>query len=138
MTTTTSAPQSESARARIARWLLLSSAALLFAIAILTAIGYVPANIALRNSGIQPLYHDLFRAMWLGFAVETLLIAALAWMGARKPAAAANWVLAACGWFVALQALLALILGKHPLAAIALAVAAVLLLVGAAFRKPAA
>ncbi len=122
----------------MARWLLLSSATLLFAIAVLTAIGYLPANIALRNSGIQPLYHDLFRAMWLGFAVETLLIAALAWMGARKPAVAANWVLAACGWFVALQALLALILGKQPLAAIALATASVLLLVGAAFRKPTA
>lgn len=136
--TSTPAPSSpgalSAARHKFGRWALLAGACLLFALAIYQTVGYLGASLALANSGLAPFYKSAFKALWLGMALQTALVAVLVLVGALQPTRLSGPALVITSLIpLAGAALLASFLASF-VGTVVLVVAALLVLAGALLR----
>lgn len=84
-------------RERLARWALAAAALALLAVAAVHGAGYLTVGIAVRNSGLQPWLQKAFGALWLGYTVQALLLAAVLGLAAWRPRSVSREVVAICG-----------------------------------------
>lgn len=124
----------KSAGHRTGRWALLAGAVLLLALAVYQAVGYVGAALALSNSGLLPFYKSAFKALWLGMALQTALVAVLVFIGALQPTRLSGPALVITSLIpLTGAALLAAFLSSF-VGTVVLVVAAILVLTGALLR----
>lgn len=122
------------ARQKLGRWSLLLGAACLFALAVYQTVGYVGASFALSQSSLNPFYKSAFKALWLGMALQTALVAVLVFVGALQPTRLSGPALVITSLIpLTGAALLAAFLSSF-VGTLVLAVAAVLVLTGALLR----
>ena len=76
--------------------LFAGSGGLLFLAAIHSA-GYAAVVLASRNSGLTPWFQGAFRALWLGYALQLAVIAAILAAAAWKPGTVSKAVTILCG-----------------------------------------
>lgn len=79
------------------RWCLWIAAGCLAAAAAAQLAGYVTAAIAVANSGLEPDLQQSFRALWLGAALQSLLLAAIFGVAGWRPGAVSRAVVLLCG-----------------------------------------
>lgn len=119
-------------RDRSFRYCMLIGAAALVGVAMFYLSYYaVVIRIALGNSGITPFIADSTRAMWITFALQSLLIGLLYALVAWKPRAVSREVIVLFGLLQLVEATLLLLNAGSRIAALLLVVAATFVLVGA-------
>jgi len=64
-------------RHRAARILLLAAAVLLTAIGLVLAVAFVDGDIAVSNTGLETWLKNAIKALWIGFLIQALVVAAL-------------------------------------------------------------
>jgi len=79
------------------RWCLWIAAGCLAAAAVAQLAGYLTASIAVANSGLEPDLRQSFRALWLGAALQSLLLAAIFGIAGWRPGAVSRAVILLCG-----------------------------------------
>jgi len=84
-------------RLRASRAVLGTAAGCLLVVAILHAGGYAVASIAVANSGLKPEYQAMFRGLWLGFSLQSLVVAAILGLATLRPSAVSRPALVLCG-----------------------------------------
>lgn len=119
-------------RDRSFRYCMLIGAAALGAVG-LFYLGYygLVIRVALGNSGITPFLADSMRAMWITFACQALLIAALYAMVAWRPRAVSREVIVLLGMLQLVEAVMLFAFAGSMTVALLLVVAAVFVLTGA-------
>lgn len=124
----------KTARQKVGRGSLLLGAGLLLALSVYQVVSYFGASFALANSGLAPFYRSSFKALWLGMALQTALVAVLVVVGALQPARLSGPALVITSLIpLAGAALLAAFLASF-VGAVLLAAAALLVLTGALLR----
>ncbi len=125
-------------RSKLARFLLLGGALLLFAVTVLHSAGYVTTSIAVANSGLAPELKAAFKALWLGFSLQALVTALVVGVAAIWPRSVSSAVLLICALLPTLNAALLINFLGSFWGGLILALGAVLVLAGTALRPGAA
>ncbi len=130
----TSSSVQPAGRQKAAAYALYGASACLFLVAAMHGAGYVAASIAVKNSGLSPFFQNAFRALWLGFSLQALVIGGILLIAAMRPRSVSRAVLILCGLLPLISgALLALYL-ESVVGSLALVAAAALIVAGAALR----
>lgn len=82
---------------RVFRCCQLLAAGCLVVAAGFQIVGYVTASIAVANSGLEPYLQRSFRALWLGSALQSLLLAAIFLLAGLRPRWISRPVVVLCG-----------------------------------------
>lgn len=125
-------------RSAVYRWCLWVAAGCLAAAAIFELASYVTASIALANSGLKPELQQAFRALWLGAALQSLLLAAIFAVAGWRPGAVSRPVILLCGLLPIASSALYFTLAGSGWGQSLSGLAAVAVLVGALVGTPAA
>jgi hypothetical protein len=101
MTPEQAAPASPSTAPRpgrpVSSYLLFTGAGGLLLLAAIHGAGYAAVVLASRNSGLTPWFQGAFRALWLGYALQLAVIAAILAAAAWKPGSVSRAVTILCG-----------------------------------------
>jgi hypothetical protein len=114
-------------RNRAAHILLLAAAVLIAAIGLVLAAAFVDADIAVSNTGLEPWLKNAIKALWIGFLLQALLVAALLVLSAFRQEMLSPVALLAAGLLPLLSALLVFSFMGSYLGTFAVAVAVVLI-----------
>jgi len=82
---------------KIFQWCLYVAAGCLAVAGIFELLSYVTASIALSSSSLQPDLQQSFRALWLGSALQSLLLAAIFALAGWRPGWVSRPVVVLCG-----------------------------------------
>ena len=93
-------------RHRAARILLLAAAVLLAAIGLVLAVAFGDADIAVSNTGLETWLKNAIKALWIGFLLQALVVAALFVLAAFRQEMLSPAALLAAGLPPLLSALL--------------------------------
>ena len=116
-------------------YLLFAGAGCLLLIAAIHAAGYAAVTLAVRNSGLTPWFQNSFRALWLGYALQLAVIAAVLATAAWKPGSVSRAVTILCGLLPLPSGLLLAHYNDSLVTTVAFLLAAVLI-VGGALASP--
>lgn len=119
---------------KIERLLLLAGAAVLLVVTLWHAAGYVTASIAVANSGLTPDLKQSFRALWLGFSLQSLVTALVVLVAALRPRSISAPVLLICALLPGLNSALLFSFRGSLLGGSLLGLGAFLVIAGAALR----
>lgn len=115
------------------RWCLFVAAGCLALAAVFQLGSYVAASVAVANSGLRPELQQSFRALWLGSALQSVLLAGVFALAGFRPGWVSRPVVVLCGLLpIASAALFFTLVGSgwgqalSGLAALAVAIAALL------------
>ena len=100
-------------RHRAARILLLAAAVLLTAIGLVLAVAFVDGDIAVSNTGLETWLKNAIKALWIGFLLQALVVAALFVLAALRQEMLSPAALLA-GLLPLLSALLVFVYGQLP------------------------
>ena len=81
----------------VSSYVLFAGAGCLLLVAAIHAAGYAAVMLAVRNSGLTPWFQGCFRALWLGYALQLAVIAAILAAAAWKPGSVSRAVTILCG-----------------------------------------
>lgn len=87
------ASRAQAARRKSSKFALLGASLSMALVAAVHGAGYVTASIAVRNSGLAPYFQKAFRALWLGYALQALVVAGLLALAALWPTSVSRAVL---------------------------------------------
>jgi hypothetical protein len=93
-------------RHRAAHILLLAAAVLLAAIGLVLAVAFGDADIAVSNTGLETWLKNAIKALWIGFLLQALVVAALLVLAAFRQEMLSPAALLAAGLLPLLSALL--------------------------------
>lgn len=125
-------------RAAAYRWCLWVAAACLAVAALFQLASYLTASIAVANSGLEPGLQQSFRALWLGSALQSMLLALIFGVAGWRPGAVSRAVVLLCGLLpIASAALFFTLVGSGWGQSLA-ATAAIAVVVGSLIGKAAA
>lgn len=126
----TSAP--DNGRDRVAYYLLLTAGVCLLVVAVFHFAGYAAASLAVANSGLTPFFKQSFRALWLGFSFQSLLVAGIVLLAAFRPRAISKPVVMIGGLLQILDAALFFWYLESTVVPVILALAALCIVIGVA------
>lgn len=116
---------------KVFRWCLFVAATCLALDGTFQLVGYVKAAVAVTNSGLEPLLQRSFRALWLGAALQSFVLATVFAVAGWRPAWISRPVVVLCGLLpIASSALFFSLVGSGA-GQILAALAALAVLVGA-------
>ena len=97
---------SNQGRNRAAHLLLIAAAVLLAAIGLVLAAAFVDADIAVSNTGLETWLKNAIKALWIGFLLQALVVAALFVLAAFRQEILSPAALLAAGLLPLVSALL--------------------------------
>ena len=114
-----------------ASWLLLAGAAALLLEAVVHGVGYAATVLAIQNSGLNRWFQQSIRALWLGHALQLVVIAAILAVAALRPGSVSRPVTVLCGFLPILSGLLLALYNQSVFHTVVFLAAALLVVTGA-------
>lgn len=121
-------------RERLATAALVLAALLLLAVAVFHFTGYFTASLAAQNSGLSPWFQQAFRALWLGFSLQGVVLGLVVLLAALRPRWVSPPVAVICGLLPVVNGILLFHFLASALGTSVLILTALLLVTGAALR----
>lgn len=122
----------------IFRWCMVGAALIIGGVALYFIFAYVTAAIAIANSGLKPFYQQVARAMWVGYCAQLGVLAAVLLYAAMTPRGISRQVVIVLSLMPMISTVNLFWSAASRAGAVSLAIAAVLMLIGALFWPRAA
>lgn len=129
------APSAPAFRETWGRRLLLVAALVQGLVAVFHGFGFVSASIAVGSSGLSPYYRDAFKALWLGFLLQSVVVAGMLLLGGLRPKAIGREAILLASLMPFASGILWAAYVSSGTAAVLLSVSALLALLGAFLRR---